>query len=349
MAEVDFTGGYEPQLDYPLGRRPEMGEMRESVSMWIYDDRGRFGLPRFCIEALAAHWHDRGVQANVALADGRVFRCAGGFAGGAGADGRDRARSLEAGPLRFEIVEPLRRWRMCFDGEVAETRAQAQIDDRPPIATRRLRLEVDAMMAAPPWSSGEENRDRATALTIGAVGGHRHEQLFRCCGRLEIEGERTSEFTGTGLRVRRYGVRDNGVFPGHVWQSALFPSGRGFGLIAIAPAAGRSEGFSECYVFDGRRKVRGRVAKAPWLTDTDPTAGSAVDVLLDTSDGEVSIEGWLAFATAFPPDASLFGQWTENGEPRRLGQLNVQQAGALYRWAGEQTYGMIDRSWPAGD
>lgn len=346
MAPLDLTGGYDPQLDYPLTSRPEADGMRESLSMWIYDDRGRFGLPRFCIEALASQWEDRGVQANLALADGRVFRCAGGFGAGEGKRVDGRLVSLDAGPLHFDLVEPLRRWRMRFDGEMGETSARAQLDDAPPVGRRHLRLELDAAMAAPPWSSGEANRDHATALTIGAVGGHRHEQLFRCRGRLEMAGEAAMDFTGTGLRVRRYGERDNGVFPGHVWQSALFPSGRAFGLIAIAPAAGR-EGFSECYLFDGRRKVRGKVAKAPWLTDVDPAAGASVDLRLDTAQGEVAIDGRLAFATAFRPNASLFGDWTENGEPRRLGPLHVQQAGALYRWGGEEAFGMIDRSWPA--
>ena len=70
--------------------------------------------------------------------------------------------------------------------------------------------------------------------------------------------------------------------------------------------------------------------------------------LASPSAGEIAIEGQLAFATAFPPNASLFGDWTENGESRRLGPLHVQQAGARYRWGDEQAYGMIDRSWPAG-
>jgi hypothetical protein len=348
-AEPDLTAGYDPQRDYPLPARPEMAEMRESVSMWFYDDRGRFGFPRFCIEALASQWDDRGVQANIAFADGGVLRCAGGFAAGAPKRVAGRIVSLDAGPLRFELVEPLRRWRLAFDGEAGESSALAQYGGAPPGASRRVRLELDAVMAAPPWSAGEQAAqaaDRATSLTIGAVSGHRHEQLFRCRGWVRLDEAPAIEFTGTGLRVRRYGLRDNGVFPGHCWQSALFPSGRGFGLIALPARAGQAAGFSECYVFDGRRKHAGKVIAAPWMTEFKP-AGGTVDVVIETGEGREVITGTSCFSTAFAPNASLFGDWTEDGAPRRLGPLPLQQSGARYRWRGEEAYGMVERSYPS--
>jgi hypothetical protein len=346
VAGPDLTAGYDPQLDYPLPGRPEVAGMRESVSMWFFDDRGRIGFPRFCIEALAAQWNDRGVQANIALADGRALRCAGGFAAGAPKRVAGRIVSLDAGPLRFELVEPLRRWRLSFDGEAGESSALAQFGGAPPGASRRVRVELDAEMAAPPWSSGEAAADRATSLTIGAVAGHRHEQLFRCRGSFRLDDEPAIDFTGTGLRIRRYGMRDNGVFPGHCWQSAIFPSGRAFGLIALPPRPGRAAGFSECYVFDGRRKHAGKVVDAPWMTEFVPD-GDKIDVVLETGEGRELIAGTSCLSTAFAPNASLFGGWTENGAPRRLGPLPLQQSGALYHWRGEQAYGMIERSYPS--
>ncbi len=345
MAEPDPYAGYDPQLDYPLPGRPEAAEMRESVSMWFFDDRGRIGFPRFCIEALASHWDDRGVQANIALGDGRVLRCAGGFAAREPKRVARRIVSLDAGPLRFELVEPLRHWRLSFDGAAAESSALAQFEGRPAGTLRRVRVELDAIMAAPPWSAGER-ADRATSLAIGAVAGHRHEQLFRCRGSFRLDDEPAIDFTGTGLRIRRYGLRDNGVFPGHCWQSAIFPSGRAFGLIALAPRAGETTGFSECYVFDGRRKHPGKVVAAPWMTASVP-GGDTVDVVLETDEGRDEITGISCLSTAFAPNASLFGDWAENGAPRRLGPLPLQQSGALYRWRGEEAYGMVERSYPA--
>jgi len=348
VAEADLSAGYDPQLDYPLPGRPEAAEMRESVSMWFFDDRGRVGFPRFCIEALASQWDYRGVQANIALDDGRVLRCAGGFVAGEPRRADNRPVSLDAGPLRFELIAPLRRWRLSFDGAAGESSALAQSEGAPAGATRRVRVELETEMAAPPWSSGERAADRATSLTIGAVSGHRHEQLFRCRGSFRLDDEPAIDFTGTGLRIRRYGLRDNGVFPGHCWQSALFPSGRGFGLIALPPRAEQATGFSDCYVFDGQRKHPGRVVEAPWMTAFAPD-GDKVDVVLETDEGREEITGVSCFSTAFAPNASLFGDWTENGSPRRLGALPLQQSGALYRWRGEQAYGMVERSYPALD
>ena len=48
--------------------------MRDSVSFWVFDDRGEVGLPRIGIEAVAANWDAHGVQVNVAFPDGRVYR-----------------------------------------------------------------------------------------------------------------------------------------------------------------------------------------------------------------------------------------------------------------------------------
>ena len=77
--------------------------------------------------------------------------------------------------------------------------------------------------------------------------------------------------------------------------------------------------------------------------------GDKVDVVLETDEGREEITGVSCFSTAFAPNASLFGDWTENGSPRRLGALPLQQSGALYRWRGEQAYGMVERSYPALD
>ena len=66
------------------------------------------------------------------------------------------------------------------------------------------------------------------------MGGPRYEQLFRATGSVTV-GDDAHEFTGSGLRIRRQGVRKLAGFWGHCWQSALFPSGRAFGYIAYPP------------------------------------------------------------------------------------------------------------------
>ena len=71
---IDLTGGIDPAREYMFAERPDNPEMRDSVSFWVFDDRGEVGLPRIGIEAVAANWDAHNVQVNVAFPDGRVYR-----------------------------------------------------------------------------------------------------------------------------------------------------------------------------------------------------------------------------------------------------------------------------------
>jgi len=59
----DFPGGLDPDKDLVLPAQPRESEMRESVSVWLFEENGAFGFPRMGIEAEAASWNDRRLQA----------------------------------------------------------------------------------------------------------------------------------------------------------------------------------------------------------------------------------------------------------------------------------------------
>jgi hypothetical protein len=341
----DLYGGYDPDADYMLSSRPENPLMRESVSMWISDSAGRFGLPRFTIEAVAGEWDNRGVEANIAFPDGRVLIGAGGFLPSPPKVVDGRTVTLNAGPLTFELIKPLQQWKMTFDGEAYENTVQGQVRGERTGPRKRVRIDVDATMAIPPWSPGERSRDVATVKAFGIVGGHRHEQLFNCKGRMTVAGEDPIDFDGTGLRVRRYGARDTGEFPGHVWMSALFPSGKGFGVQVFPPRADGTPSHNEAFLFEDGRKTYARVLEAPWMTEFVPHDGP-VDLLLETDAGRVRIEGRTHDSTFVQKGNPMFGDWTQNGSETFMA-LPFHQGGARYVWDGEVTYGMIERSYPA--
>jgi hypothetical protein len=102
-------------------------------------------------------------------------------------------------------------------------------------------------MAAPPWFTGSLSLEAATILESSIegrfMGGPRYEQLCRMTGTVRLGGEERS-FEGSGLRIRRYGVRDTAGFWGHCWQTALFPSGRAFGYIAYPPRPNGSPSYN---------------------------------------------------------------------------------------------------------
>jgi hypothetical protein len=167
------------------------------------------------------------------------------------------------------------------------------------------------------------------------MGGPRYEQLFRAKGTLRI-GDETHAFNGSGLRIRRQGVRRIEGFWGHCWQSALFPGGRGFGYITYPPRGDGKPTYNEGYVFEGDGDlVPARVVEAPWLRKLVPR-GDDVSVVLETARGRIRIEGDTALST--------FAM----GRPELPKDFPVlQQAGVRYRWDGETTWGMMERSTPA--
>src|SRR5262249_51889837 len=143
-----------PAREYVFPRRPDDPEMRESVSFWVSDDRGRVGLTRVGIEAMAGNWDAHGLQVNVAFPDGRVFRLR--------QDGKNcppdgpggRPTELGAGPLAFRCVEPFRAWVMTFHGSAVETSTFDLAQGRKDGPLVDVHFEVEATMAVPPWVQG---------------------------------------------------------------------------------------------------------------------------------------------------------------------------------------------------
>jgi hypothetical protein len=318
-----------------FAERPDQPDMRDAVNMWVSDDRGEVGLPRFAVEALASQWDHHDLQVNVALGDGRVFRVRDSFPStpAIGLDGR--ASVLGAGPLVFRCVEPFTVWTAEFDGTATETSADALIAGDHDGRSVDLAFTVEATMAVPPWVQGtlfpEAAEMLATSIEGKLMGGPRYEQLFRATGAVRV-GNEEHTFTGSGLRIRRQGIRDVTEFWGHCWQSALFPSGRAFGYIAYPPRPDGTESYNEGYLFTGDGGlIPARVLEAPWLTKLLPN-GDDASFVFQSELGVTRIEGETVFSTF------------ELGLPEYPQFPVLFQGGVRYRWDGEETYGMLERS-----
>ena len=64
-----LSGGLALEKDLVLPGKPDDPEMRESVSVWLFEENGAFAMPRTGIEAEASSWEDRRLQANFAFAN----------------------------------------------------------------------------------------------------------------------------------------------------------------------------------------------------------------------------------------------------------------------------------------
>ncbi|GLE54174.1 hypothetical protein [Mycobacterium montefiorense] len=349
---VDLTGGIDPAREYMLAQRPQDPEMRDSVSFWVVDDRGEIGLPRIGIEAVGANWDWHDIQVNVAFPDGRVYRLRsnGPSLPAAGPDGL--ASVLGAGGLVFRCIEPFHTWTMSYDGPAVQTSSSDLVGGKKGGPSVDISFHVEAKMAAPPWVQGALQADADAQLRTSNVGdmmgGPRYEQLFTATAEFHVTGENQQTFTGSGLRIRRTGVRKLAGFWGHCWQSAVFGSGRAFGYIAYPPRPDGEPTFNEGFVFTGDGAlIAARVVQAPWLTRLQPP-GEDVSLVLETRDsrvGIVEIAGQTVFSTHdIHHDDDMYSMRAMKQEMPSFPAL--QQAGVRYRWDGEQTYGMLERSNP---
>ena len=69
-----------------------------------------------------------------------------------------------------------------------------------------------------------------------------------------------------GFASAAQAVRRLAAFRGHVWQSAVFPSGRAFGLNTYPDRDDGKPTFNEGYLFEGDGAlIPARVVNASWL------------------------------------------------------------------------------------
>ncbi len=336
---IDLSGGLPERREHFFADRPEDPEMRDSASMWIVDDRGEFAIPRVGIEALSKTWDSHDFQVNVSFADGRVVRARTAGEAHPPFDEDGQARILGAGPLEFRCIEPYKTWTMSYNGDADETTVRDLIAGNEAGRPTHLEFFVEATMAVPPWEQGTLSADARDKLANTDQGdimgrGERIEQLVRSSGSLTVDGKHYP-FTGTGLRIKRQGVRLLSTFWGHAWQSALFPSGKGFGYIAYPSRTPGEETYNEGYIYlpGDAALTPARVVQAPWLREL-VARDEDVSLILETEDGrQVSIKG-----TTYAPTHDV------SQRPEYPNFPALFQGGVRYEWDGEVSYGMLERS-----
>ncbi len=337
MADADWTGGLASNYDYMLAEKPDDPAMRESASIWLYEDNGEFGFPRIGIEGIGAAWENHRYDCNFAFKDGRALidvRQDAKSHSPIGPDGRPSI--LGSGGLMFQCIEPFRKWRVTYDGQPMDT-TSADIIARKADPSRRtdLRFEVDITMVTPAWVQ-DNTPEKLAKMTeaertdAGLMGyGYRMEHLFRGEGTLTIDGQ-TRPFKASGLRIHRQSVRPLEAFRGHCWQSAVFPDGRAFGYVAYPPVDGEEDTYNDGYLYQGGKWYPARARNIPFMRAL-VAGGDDVSVELESELGITRIGGVSAFNT-FKLDIP------------ELPGFALQQGGARYSWDGQTAFGMLERS-----
>lgn len=333
---IDLSGGLPVEREYVFAERPGP-EVRDACNIWLEEETGAFAM-RIGVEALAEEWDAHEIWLDIAFPDGRVLsaRERGPTHPAIGPEGKPTI--LGAGPLELRCVEPFKLWTATLQPHAVTELSAAQLiadsyPDTPPVRTVSFAIAIAP--AVPPLVSGTLTAESQAAMSgeQGSFISPRYEQLCRATGHLTIDGER-QDFSGQALRIKRQGVRRFEGFWGHCWQSAIFPSGRAFGVNVFPPRADGKPSFNEGFVFEGDGAlIPARAVESPWLRRL-ATHGDDVALVLETADGRrFPIEGTTFINTrsrghsVLPPSFPL-----------------VQQAHARYRWDGEEATGMIERS-----
>lgn len=331
---TDLTGGLNVEREYVLSKAPTTPEMRDAVNMWVWDDTGEIGLPRFAVEAVAPEWETHEIHLSVGFKDGRLLRNweSGPAHPTAGPDGRHT--KFGAGPLDFECVEPFRLYRTTYDGTANISTFDRFVKSPVDAEIASLSFNIECETVVPPWVQGTMGKAAADMMssTVEAafMGGDRLEQLCRAKGTINVDGIERA-FSGGALRVRRQGVRQISGFWGHCWQSTVFPSGRAFGYIAYPPRPTGEPSYNEGYVFMGSGAlIPARVVSAPWLTSL-AFDGEDVSTVIESDIGTFRIEAQTVMSM---PTISQSG----------LNFPPLLQSIVRYRWDGEEAYGMMERS-----
>jgi len=336
MDDAAWRGGLAPHYDYMLTEKPEDPNMRESASVWVYEENGEFAFPRNGIEAIGSNWEHHRYDCNFAFADGRALYESRHDADSHSPIGPDgRATILGSGGLRFECIDPYRRWRVTYEGSPIDTTsadiAAGTVDTG---RTTPLRYEIDITMVTPAWVQDNTpealarmtERERTDAGLMGF--GYRMEHHFRGEGTLWLDGKER-RFKAVGNRIHRQSVRPLEAFRGHCWQAAVFPDGRAFGYIAYPPAEDGST-YNEGYIYQDGKWYPAVATRIPWLADLGDDQDTSLE--LESELGRTVIRGVGCLNTY------------KVGQEGELAGFALNQGGTKYTWDGETAYGMIERS-----
>lgn len=334
---MDLTGGLPAEREYFYHEKPDP-EVRDAANVWLEEENGAFGM-RIGIEHVAEEWDTPELWLDIAFPDGRVISGREYGAGNAplGPDGKPTIK--RCGPLQFRCIEPFKHWKVTFDPHrVRELTAQEliaqEIPEAPPM--REVAFEIDYYPAVPPLISGTLTAASREAMSgeQGTFISPRYEQLCRTKGWLSLDGERT-DFSGQILRIKRQGVRKFDGFWGHCWMSAVFPSGKGFGVNTFPPHGDGKPTFNEGFIFDGNGAlIPARAVEIPWMEKLY-ARDEPLRLVLETAEGRrETIEG----------ETYINCRSVSNNFAMPENWPIIQQAHARYRWNGEQATGMIERS-----
>ncbi len=161
-----------------------------------------------------------------------------------------QGQRFEMEKLEYHCMEPLKRWRLSFEGQMADIDDSRKLPEVSPdnVKLEDVRLDLDFEGMSPcfdfknthPAAVAEMIVDAGTRFAdlreVANVSGAHYEQAMRISGTVTI-GEEEIPFDGSGQRDHSWGVRDWSAPRLWTWLTCQFPGGLAFNLSRVAIAS----------------------------------------------------------------------------------------------------------------
>lgn len=238
------------------------------------------------------------------------------------------------------VEEPLRRWRMRFDGmarRVDPDDALAALVPEGEMESLSADLVIEAY--APIWSL-EGAGGRMDAQDWAKL---HTEQAVRVRGTIgTVGGELTVDHIG--IRDVSAGARDFTSLLGHTWASCAFPDGRFFGAYQVR-SSGDRPGIEHGMLWDGTTLHDIGNLRTEALTSAAGDPRRSV-ITFDGPDGPCRIDVEVQQSMIY--SLSSEGRIIAGADPATYDLFDVEAA-AVYEWDGMRGLGWLERSARAGD
>lgn len=247
-----------------------------------------------------------------------------------GADGtRDKA---SCGPLSFEVVEPLQKWRLRFDGPMIRTTtheaAKALLTEG---AEESVQLDLLFDGSFPTWTAGK--------AMDGQEWGHTHlEQGGRVTGSVTAAGKTTS-IDFLGFRDHTRGPRNYSSLDKEAWGFGFFPDGRVYLVCEAWQNPGRPYvGFG--FIVDNGKLYPATPVRTASMDDAEG-APHAYSIELKTELGDMQIESEVLSSMSYTMQVPIGivpgADWSN---PRNT---ILMESWIKVRWNGQTGYGWQER------
>jgi hypothetical protein len=159
----------------------------------------------------------------------------------------DTAGGFKVGSLAYERVEPLKKWRLSFSGEMGDLDDARLLPEVAPDSIPRIPVEVELVWegVAPPFNFKDAEPAAVAEMLVSAgtrlsdlrsvskVGSEHYEQAGRVTGTMLFDGRRI-DFDGSGHRDHSWGVRDWSAPRAWTWLTCQFGDELAFNLSRVA-------------------------------------------------------------------------------------------------------------------